>query len=56
MRPRPDAVVPDFVQRAAFGLMDGARVLTKIDAQARHDYEQRVADQAAAHAIAAVEF
>jgi hypothetical protein len=51
-----DALVPEVVQRLAFGLLDGARALTGVDTQARHDYEQRVADQAAAHAIASVEF
>src|SRR5262249_1637232 len=40
-----DAVVPDFVQRAAFRLMDGGRALTKIDHSVRDAYDERVARQ-----------
>jgi short-subunit dehydrogenase len=50
-----DAVVPEFVQRVAFGLLDGGRALTSVDREARHEYEQRVADQAAAHAMDSIE-
>ena len=40
-----DAVVPEFVQRVAFGLLDGNRALTKIDHSVRDAYDARVSRQ-----------
>lgn len=40
-----DAVVPEFVQRFAFGLMDGNRALTKVDHSVRDSYDARIARQ-----------
>jgi NAD(P)-dependent dehydrogenase (short-subunit alcohol dehydrogenase family) len=41
-----DAVVPERVQRLAFGLLGGGRALNAVDHEARRDYEQGVAAQA----------
>jgi NADP-dependent 3-hydroxy acid dehydrogenase YdfG len=50
-----DALVPDSVFRLGRRLLDDARALTSIDHDARREYEQRVADQAAVRAIRAAE-
>jgi NADP-dependent 3-hydroxy acid dehydrogenase YdfG len=46
-----DALVPGPVVRLGRRLLDDARALTSIDHEARREYEQRVADQAAIRAI-----
>jgi hypothetical protein len=46
-----DALVPDAVLRLARRMLDDRRALTGIDADARREYEQRVADQATIRAI-----
>jgi NADP-dependent 3-hydroxy acid dehydrogenase YdfG len=46
-----DALVPDAVLRLARRLLDDRRALTGIDADARREYQQRVADQATIRAI-----
>ena len=46
-----NALVPEPLFRLAGRLMDNARALTGVDHDARHDYEQRVADQAAVRAF-----
>lgn len=46
-----DALVPEPLFRLGRRLLDDARALTALDHDARHEYEQRVADQAAVRAI-----
>jgi short-subunit dehydrogenase len=46
-----NAVVPEPLFRLGRRLLDDARALTALDHDARHEYEQRVADQAAVRAI-----
>jgi NADP-dependent 3-hydroxy acid dehydrogenase YdfG len=46
-----DALVPDPVLRFGRRLLDDRRALTGVDADARREYEQRVADQATIRAI-----
>jgi hypothetical protein len=46
-----NALVPEPVFRMARRMLNDARALTRIDHDARHDYEQRVADQAAVRAL-----
>jgi NADP-dependent 3-hydroxy acid dehydrogenase YdfG len=46
-----DALVPEPVFRLERRLLDDARALTSVDHDARAEYEQRVADQAAVRAI-----
>ena len=46
-----DALVPDPLLRLGRRLLDDRRALTGIDADARREYEQRVADQATIRAI-----
>jgi hypothetical protein len=51
-----NALVPEPVFRLARRLVGDARAITGIDHDARHDYEQRVADQAAVRALRRAEF
>ena len=46
-----DALVPEPLFRLVRRMLDDARALTGIDHDARHEYEQRVADQAAVRAL-----
>jgi NADP-dependent 3-hydroxy acid dehydrogenase YdfG len=50
-----DALVPEPLFRLGRRLLDDARALTSVDSDARREYEQRVADQAAIRAIGKAE-
>ena len=49
------ALTPDWGMRLVRRVLDDARALTAVDHDARRDYEQRVADQAAVRELRAAE-